>query len=253
AFAEHIKWCANKLQLGVNFMPNTPCYERVVEMQALNEALIKAFPEFDPSMYPWPDSELRLQPGTGWVAPPEAKPIDIKDPALLIMELAAGKRSAASAIAATMAGGPGATSHTTSSAAKLASSRPRTASRPSSASAAPASKLGPSMPQWLLQQQEWSPEAQRWIMQQDKQQQQDQTAPPESSLPASAAPQGPPGAVAEEDMEGGEKERQVIQGGRFASVAVRPATAPMRPMSAGRLRFSGAAAGVDSVHTLVKK
>lgn len=33
AFAEHIKWCANKLQLGVSFMPNTPCYERVVEMQ----------------------------------------------------------------------------------------------------------------------------------------------------------------------------------------------------------------------------
>jgi len=33
AFAEHIKFCANKLQLGVNFMPNTPSYERVVEMQ----------------------------------------------------------------------------------------------------------------------------------------------------------------------------------------------------------------------------
>ena len=33
AFAEHIKFCANKLQLGVNFLPNTPNYDRVVEMQ----------------------------------------------------------------------------------------------------------------------------------------------------------------------------------------------------------------------------
>ncbi len=45
AFAEHIRFCANKLQLGVNFMPNTPNYDRVVEMQALNEALGKAFPD----------------------------------------------------------------------------------------------------------------------------------------------------------------------------------------------------------------
>jgi len=240
AFAEHIKWCANKLQLGVNFMPNTPCYERVVEMQALNEALIKAFPEFDPSLYPWPDSELRLQPGTGWVVPPEAKSIDIKDPAILIIELAAGKRSAASAIAATMAGGPSATSHTTSSAAKLAGSRPKTASRPSSASAAaPTSKFGPTMPKWLLQQQEWSPEAQQWIMQQDKQKQ-EQVAAPEGKLPDSAAFQGHPNAMAEGGLEGEEREGQ-IQGGRFTSVAVRPSTAPMRPMSAGRLRFAGAA------------
>ncbi len=41
AFAEHIRFCANKMQLGVNFMPNTPNYDRVVEMQALNEALAK--------------------------------------------------------------------------------------------------------------------------------------------------------------------------------------------------------------------
>ena len=30
AFAEHIRFCANKLQLGVNFMPNTPNFDRVV-------------------------------------------------------------------------------------------------------------------------------------------------------------------------------------------------------------------------------
>ena len=47
-------------------------------MQALNEALIKAFPEFDPSAYPWPDADLGLQMGTGWVAAPEAKSIDLK-------------------------------------------------------------------------------------------------------------------------------------------------------------------------------
>lgn len=33
AFGEHIKFCANKLQLGVNFMNNVPNYDRVVEMQ----------------------------------------------------------------------------------------------------------------------------------------------------------------------------------------------------------------------------
>lgn len=33
AFAAHIRFCANKMQLGVNFLPNTPNYDRVVEMQ----------------------------------------------------------------------------------------------------------------------------------------------------------------------------------------------------------------------------
>jgi hypothetical protein len=38
AFAEHIKFCANKLMLGVNFLPNTPNYDRVVEMQVRGKA-----------------------------------------------------------------------------------------------------------------------------------------------------------------------------------------------------------------------
>lgn len=33
AFAEHIRFCANKFEMGVNLMPNTPNYDRVVEMQ----------------------------------------------------------------------------------------------------------------------------------------------------------------------------------------------------------------------------
>jgi hypothetical protein len=32
-FAEHIRFCANKFEMGVNLMPNTPNYDRVVEMQ----------------------------------------------------------------------------------------------------------------------------------------------------------------------------------------------------------------------------
>jgi hypothetical protein len=39
AFAEHIRFCANKLQLGVNFLPNTPNYDRVVEMQVCRAQL----------------------------------------------------------------------------------------------------------------------------------------------------------------------------------------------------------------------
>ena len=58
AFAEHIKYCANKYGLGVNFMPNTPNYDRVVEMQALTESLQRAFPEMPPDGYPWPDLSL---------------------------------------------------------------------------------------------------------------------------------------------------------------------------------------------------
>jgi hypothetical protein len=33
AFAEHLRFCANKFSLGINLMPNTPNYDRVVEMQ----------------------------------------------------------------------------------------------------------------------------------------------------------------------------------------------------------------------------
>lgn len=94
AFAEHIKFCANKMALGVNYMPNTPCYDRVVEMQALTEALQKAYPDFpDPATYPWPDHENKLAPGTGWVEAPKAKELDIRDPAIDIIKLAKGQRS----------------------------------------------------------------------------------------------------------------------------------------------------------------
>ena len=41
AFAEHIRLCANKYEMGVNFLKDTPNYDRVVEMQALREALEK--------------------------------------------------------------------------------------------------------------------------------------------------------------------------------------------------------------------
>ena len=91
AFAEHIRYCANKFGLGVNFMPNTPNYDRVVEMQALNESLIRAFPDMQPDGYPWPDHERRGERGTGWVAAPEAKSLVMPDPGAEIMRIALGK------------------------------------------------------------------------------------------------------------------------------------------------------------------
>ncbi|KAL6753098.1 hypothetical protein V8C86DRAFT_2438700 [Haematococcus lacustris] len=111
AFAEHIRYCANKLQLGVNFMPNTPNYDRVVEMQArgltcltclqsphtvapgfqaLTEALVKAFPELPPHAYPWPGHDQRLTVGTGWTTAPAAKSLTIPDPTADIKRIAAG-------------------------------------------------------------------------------------------------------------------------------------------------------------------
>ncbi len=38
-FAAHMRACAAKLQLGVNFMKNTPNLDRVVEMDALTGAV----------------------------------------------------------------------------------------------------------------------------------------------------------------------------------------------------------------------
>ena len=96
AFAEHIKFCANKFGLGVNFMPNTPNYDRVVEMQALIESLQRAFPDMQPEGYPWPDHERRGERGTGWVAAPEAKSLTLPDPAAEIVRIALGKTRPAS-------------------------------------------------------------------------------------------------------------------------------------------------------------
>jgi hypothetical protein len=95
AFAEHIKVCANKFGLGVNFMPGTPCYDRVVEMQALNEALARAYPDYpSPDAYPWPDYETKAA-GTGWAPSPEAKPLNwekqVGEVANYIRDIALGK------------------------------------------------------------------------------------------------------------------------------------------------------------------
>ncbi|CAD7702040.1 unnamed protein product [Ostreobium quekettii] len=54
AFMDHISMCGRKLQLGINYHPGVPNLHRVVEMQALTEALRKAFPELKPHEYPWP-------------------------------------------------------------------------------------------------------------------------------------------------------------------------------------------------------
>lgn len=57
AFAAHIRHCAAKMSLGVNFLDGTPNLDRVVEMSALTEALQAAFPEVvTPWAYPWPGS-----------------------------------------------------------------------------------------------------------------------------------------------------------------------------------------------------
>ncbi|KAG1678269.1 hypothetical protein FOA52_013890 [Chlamydomonas sp. UWO 241] len=94
-FAEHIRMCANKYGLGVNFMPGTPCYDRVVEMQALNEALARAYPDYpSPDTYPWPDHETKAA-GTGWAPSPAAKPLNwekqIGEVARYISDIALGK------------------------------------------------------------------------------------------------------------------------------------------------------------------
>lgn len=61
AFAEHIKYCANKFYIGVNLLPNTPNYDRVVEMQALTEALARAYPDMGANDYPWPNHERKRE------------------------------------------------------------------------------------------------------------------------------------------------------------------------------------------------
>ncbi|GIM02642.1 hypothetical protein Vretimale_7429, partial [Volvox reticuliferus] len=90
-FAEHIRHCANKFELGVNLMPNTPNFDRVVEMQALTEGLAKAFPDMPPQLLPWPEHERRLEPGTGWVASPPTRSLTYRDPMDIINRIAKGK------------------------------------------------------------------------------------------------------------------------------------------------------------------
>ncbi|GFR44718.1 hypothetical protein Agub_g6041 [Astrephomene gubernaculifera] len=128
AFAEHIRYCANKFELGVNLMPNTPNYDRVVEMQALTEALAKAFPDMPPQALPWPEHERRLEPGTGWVAAPSPRPLTYRDPADIITKMAKGKVSSNSP-----SGSPGSTTPRGAS----ANSRRSPSERQSSAGTAP--------------------------------------------------------------------------------------------------------------------
>jgi len=94
AFAEHIKYCANKFELGVNLLPDTPNFERVVEMSALTDALRKAYVDIPrEGDYPWPGYERKLELGTGWMAtPPPAPPAEVVDPTEFIQRLAKGKR-----------------------------------------------------------------------------------------------------------------------------------------------------------------
>lgn len=81
AFSKHIRTCANKYEVGVNFRVNSPNYDRVVEMSALVAALNLAFPEYqDPSNYPWPGIERKLQPGSGWSPSPRPPVISHRDP-----------------------------------------------------------------------------------------------------------------------------------------------------------------------------
>lgn len=59
------------MEIGVNFIPETPNLARVVEMKALTEALRKAFPELTPDQYPWPHRQKGGQVGYGWTNPPQ--------------------------------------------------------------------------------------------------------------------------------------------------------------------------------------
>ncbi len=65
------------MEVGVNYVPETPNLDRVVEMSALTEALHKAFPDLTPDQYPWPNNQ---EEGGGagrvkgsWPAPPKTR------------------------------------------------------------------------------------------------------------------------------------------------------------------------------------
>lgn len=86
--------------MGMNLLPNTPNYDRVVEMQALMEALAKAYPDDAPQEYPWPDAERRAEAGTGWVAPPVPRTVEYRDPLTEVLKAARVKALAQAAAAA---------------------------------------------------------------------------------------------------------------------------------------------------------
>lgn len=74
--------CAEKLEIGVNFVPETPNLDRVVEMSALTQALHKAFPDLTPDQYPWPNTRDGGGLGSGqgqghvrggWPVPPKTR------------------------------------------------------------------------------------------------------------------------------------------------------------------------------------
>ena len=67
------------MEVGVNYVPETPNLDRVVEMSALTEALHKAFPDMNPDQYPWPASHGVLggvsegQLRGSWPVPPKTR------------------------------------------------------------------------------------------------------------------------------------------------------------------------------------
>ena len=65
------RMCAEKMEIGVNYVPETPNLARVVEMKALTEALRRAFPELSPDQYPWPHRQKGGQQGYSWTNPPQ--------------------------------------------------------------------------------------------------------------------------------------------------------------------------------------
>ena len=72
--------CAEKMEIGVNYVPETPNLDRVVEMSALTDALQKAFPDLTPDQYPWPNTQDGGVGGVSkgvvrgaWPAPPKTR------------------------------------------------------------------------------------------------------------------------------------------------------------------------------------
>lgn len=67
-----LRACAERMEVGVNYVPETPNLDRVVEMSALTEALNKAFPDMTPDQYPWPASHRGASDRVrgSWPTPP---------------------------------------------------------------------------------------------------------------------------------------------------------------------------------------
>lgn len=62
------------MEIGVNYVAETPNLDRVVEMSALTKALNKAFPDMTPDQYPWPTSPQGGDTGRvrgSWPTPPK--------------------------------------------------------------------------------------------------------------------------------------------------------------------------------------